>query len=390
MERLRQRFIPQFKEGNLDLDPDVGTEGERDYFGFPTTKDSPGTLDVPRASGGRATSSGSSASATTTRDLKTPRPKPTVLPPNRQSGSPSFMANSNASGFSMARKGRSGTSLSMSTAFDSPVGGMFRRRSQVNAGDLLTMTGGTSPTTAFHSFPLSRSTGRLASTHHLGRPSLAASGLRMSSTAAAPIITVSGGRQSAPGSPEETRRVASSKQTTGTNAASDFDLKEGVMDCFAKSIGLIQPPMSNLLSSGTTGNLSAESSPMLNATDPSNIYQSFSTSFGSLSFLSTGTGMDDASSVAGSSIIGIGGATYGGPGGYGEGIDNEVEILFFKSGDTLVHAGERNAGEFTEGFVGKDIRLSHSILQECSLSLKDSWMSLYRLRMTSSRRPLQQ
>jgi lysophospholipid hydrolase len=107
------------------------------------------------------------------------------------------------------------------------------------------------------------------------------------------------------------------------------------MDCIAKSIGLIQPPLSQ------SGDVSLQASPaLLPTTDPYGygMFQSFPSSFSSLSMLQTA---DDASSVTGNSTTWRD----------GEGVDrrstameNEIKILFFKSGDTLVHAGERNAG----------------------------------------------
>jgi lysophospholipid hydrolase len=109
----------------------------------------------------------------------------------------------------------------------------------------------------------------------------------------------------------------------------DFDLREEVMSCIAKSIGLLQPPLS--------GPESVEiSSP---AFPPSDIgsppVRSFNSSFGSLSLLDIG---DDSSSMTGGSSVMSS--------GYLSGLDNEVEILFFAAGSTLAKAGERNTGEF--------------------------------------------
>lgn len=100
----------------------------------------------------------------------------------------------------------------------------------------------------------------------------------------------------------------------------DFNLKEEVMSCIAKSIGLIQPP--------SVGEELLESPP-LPASDPGgNLFRS---PYGSLSLLEMVN--DGASSVTGSSST-----------GEMTGLDNEVEIRFFPAGSTLIHAGERNAG----------------------------------------------
>jgi len=100
----------------------------------------------------------------------------------------------------------------------------------------------------------------------------------------------------------------------------DFNLKEEVMSCIAKSIGLIQPP--------SVGDELLESPP-LPASDPGGSL--FRSPYGSLSLLEMVN--DGASSVTGSSTT-----------GEMTGLDNEVEIRFFPAGSTLIHAGERNAG----------------------------------------------
>jgi len=100
----------------------------------------------------------------------------------------------------------------------------------------------------------------------------------------------------------------------------DFNLKEEVMSCIAKSIGLIQPP--------SVGDEILESPP-LPASDPGGTL--FGSPYSSLSLLEMVN--DGASSVTGSSSTGD-----------MTGLDNEVEIRFFPAGSTLIHAGERNAG----------------------------------------------
>ena len=106
----------------------------------------------------------------------------------------------------------------------------------------------------------------------------------------------------------------------------EFDLRDEVMSCIAKSIGLLQPPIS--------GGESVEASPAFPPFDTSKSPTGLFTSpFGSLSLLDAGD--DNASSVTGSSSNVT---------GYMSGLDNEVEILFFSAGSTLVKSGERNTG----------------------------------------------
>ncbi|KAG0707597.1 hypothetical protein DFH29DRAFT_987596 [Suillus ampliporus] len=116
----------------------------------------------------------------------------------------------------------------------------------------------------------------------------------------------------------------------------EFDLREEVMSCIAKSIGLLQPPMS--------GNDSIEDSPALPPFDNlRSVNGMLPSPFGSLSLLDTAD--DGASSMTGTSAS----TTTG----YMSGLDNEVEILFFSAGSTLVKAGERNTGLYyvVEGFL---------------------------------------
>jgi lysophospholipid hydrolase len=110
----------------------------------------------------------------------------------------------------------------------------------------------------------------------------------------------------------------------------DFDLRQEVMNCIAVSIGLLQPPMSD--------DTSVEASPSLSAADGGRIARSGSSllesPFGSLSLLDIG---DDSSSATGrsSSVTACRNMN---------GLDNEVEILFFSSGSYLATAGERDIG----------------------------------------------
>jgi lysophospholipid hydrolase len=114
--------------------------------------------------------------------------------------------------------------------------------------------------------------------------------------------------------------------------AEDFDLREEVMSCIAKSIGLLQPPIS--------GPDSPNASPRLFPADGTPLEdRSFDSPYSSLSLLEL---RDDVSSVTASSTA-VSSASVG---NNLTGLDNEVEILFFPAGSTLAKAGERNTGEF--------------------------------------------
>ncbi|KAF9270780.1 patatin-domain-containing protein [Marasmius fiardii PR-910] len=121
------------------------------------------------------------------------------------------------------------------------------------------------------------------------------------------------------------------RATSGNSTLEDFDLREEVMSCIAKSIGLLQPPLS--------GSDSVEASPPLPPTNPRksppSAPQTFRSSFSSLSMLDLA---DDASSVTGGS------STIATSDGYMSGLDNEVEMLYFPAGSTLAKAGEHNTG----------------------------------------------
>lgn len=122
-------------------------------------------------------------------------------------------------------------------------------------------------------------------------------------------------------------RLHTPAQHGGTD---DFDLRDEVMSCIAKSIGLIQPPLS--------GEESVEASPAFapseGGRDRSGMFKS---PFGSLSLLQMG---DDESSMTGGSSTSISTNDE-----YLSGLDNEVEILFFSAGSVLAKAGEINTGE---------------------------------------------
>lgn len=117
--------------------------------------------------------------------------------------------------------------------------------------------------------------------------------------------------------------------TGPADAGDDFDLRDAVMSCIAKSIGLLQPPLS--------GGESVEASPAFPPSDRGDrSNELFRSSFGSLSLLEMA---DDASSSM------TGSASSTAADGSMSGLDNEVEILFFPAGSILAKAGETNSGE---------------------------------------------
>ena len=121
----------------------------------------------------------------------------------------------------------------------------------------------------------------------------------------------------------------------------DFDLREEVMSCIAKSIGLIQPPHlghgeSESEAERSPGVLPFSSSSSDAGGGPSTTMNS---SFGSLSMLEVDVGVGDDASSTSASATGLASRPL-------LGLDNEVEILSFDAGSTLVMAGERNAGLF--------------------------------------------
>jgi lysophospholipid hydrolase len=129
----------------------------------------------------------------------------------------------------------------------------------------------------------------------------------------------------------------------------DFDLREAVMDCISKSIGLVQSSPSNPASPEPSPDLASVDPRMSPRPPPS------SSSFGSLSFLGV-QGRDDDSTITGSSSSQ---ATE-------SDLDNEVEILYFPRDSTLVKASERNAGLYyvIDGFLDVFIPTEGTVLKE--------------------------
>jgi lysophospholipid hydrolase len=128
----------------------------------------------------------------------------------------------------------------------------------------------------------------------------------------------------------------------------EFDLRTAVMECISKSMGLV--------SSMTSGLNSAEQSPMLSpqtSSTPPPTRPAFNSSFGSLSYLRTQSKDDESSVTAASSHARDTPSE----------LENEVEILFFSKGSSLVKEGQSNAGVFyvIDGFL--DVSMSKSQVQ---------------------------
>ncbi|UZJ53575.1 hypothetical protein CBS101457_002895 [Exobasidium rhododendri] len=122
----------------------------------------------------------------------------------------------------------------------------------------------------------------------------------------------------------------------GSAALQDFDLKDAVMNCIAKSIGLAQALSSPLASRHTSPSLHPQEHLQRSV---------FRSAFSSLSMLDAAMNYDDESSMTGTSsnFAGIHHAE----------LENEVEIRFFEAGSILAKAGDSHAGLFyiIDGFL---------------------------------------
>ncbi|KZV84312.1 patatin-domain-containing protein [Exidia glandulosa HHB12029] len=127
----------------------------------------------------------------------------------------------------------------------------------------------------------------------------------------------------------------------------EFNLRDEVMGCIAKSIGLLQPPLGGSDSSagadalGSPGVFSMRSG----ASSVSGQHRPlFNASFGG------GLPMAMSHDESSSSLAGMSSSN---DSLYPSGLDNDVEILFFAAGSSLVTAGEKNAGLFyvIDGFL---------------------------------------
>ncbi|GAA5861134.1 hypothetical protein JCM3774_002201 [Rhodotorula dairenensis] len=152
--------------------------------------------------------------------------------------------------------------------------------------------------------------------------------------------------------PVQTPRLERTKtDRTDDGAERDFDLREAVMECISKAIGLVQPHV--------TPSQSADASPALrpherqsSANGNLRDQAAFNSSFGSLSMLGLSGLNDDESSI--SSLSSLRNADAGAVGSFKSmDLENEVEILYFPRGSVLVKEGERNAGLYfvIEGFL---------------------------------------
>ncbi|KZT53781.1 patatin-domain-containing protein [Calocera cornea HHB12733] len=280
MQRLRQRFAPEFGSDKSSDSPDT------DYFAYEpvsnngTARNTPFAKPMPaltrtKIADGVSTSAPSTVSGTTatTRDNS-------VLP------SQTRWTSSNQ---------RSSTSYNAKTPI-APMTPAFPVRSsltQVGAGDLFSMTNPSSEYVPTFN--------------------------RSNSAAATPFL-----------GPRKRGKSDASMQDISSLMMDDFDLREEVMTCLARSIGLQQPsaPESTEPSPAVTpggGGLGAYGSPL-----------------GPLSALQM---PDDTSSITGQ--------TANTSTGIPAVVENAIEILYFTGGSTLVHAGERNAGLFfvIDGFL---------------------------------------
>ena len=165
--------------------------------------------------------------------------------------------------------------------------------------------------TSVHAGDLHTSTGRLTDAiHGLNRPAL-------------------------PNTPARPRRLSgSSSVIRGANRmqTEDFDLREEVMSCIAKSIGLLQPPLS------AHDSTQASPTPFGPAHEPGISGPSPASAMFNPSFSSLLQGDDAASSLSSSIVSSSQNATYM------TGLNNEVEILSFPAGALIVKASEKNAG----------------------------------------------
>ncbi|SNX82618.1 related to NTE1 - Serine esterase [Melanopsichium pennsylvanicum] len=122
---------------------------------------------------------------------------------------------------------------------------------------------------------------------------------------------------------------------------SHFDIRNEVMDCIAKSIGLAQAVASPIATS-------YQASPHISAQDSLLQRSVFKSAFSSLSMLDAA--MEEESSITGTNSSMAGHV----PSGFHlSDFENEVEIKFFPAGSTLVKAGESRAGLFyvIDGFL---------------------------------------
>ncbi|GAA5994555.1 lysophospholipase [Rhodotorula paludigena] len=313
IQRLRARFVPETKLNGPDRERADGGEEQEDYF---STRRDEQPRRTPR--GGVRAGSGSGSAAA----FAGGRPRRSALPLETPYAGPRMgdvfwsneevsshdegvrlrmrkTANGSASGATAARRAGS------TTVKDGPGPTLTRK-----AGDLLTMSTVTDEMRGLGS----------------------------------PVVQT-----------PRLERIKSSGALSGATTADEFDLRDAVMECIAKAIGLVQPHV--------TPTPSAEASPLFRPTEhhparPGSLRDQavFNSSFGSLSFLGLQGLHDDESSVTSSALSALRGE--GAHGGAVQSfasmdLENEVEILYFPKGSVLVKEGEKNAGLYfvIEGFL---------------------------------------
>lgn len=277
MHSLRSKFVPDVSDRDEDEEDTmtsastIGQDSEDDYFGF----DSLSSVDA-------------TTPATNLRHRS-------VLRESALNDRRAMSSGSNKTALT--------TSLTHVPSASRPLS-----HTHVTAGDLHTSTS----TTVENNADMYQSHSRISSSNSGLTPTSAAASAQqptrpLSSLSSLPSVTVGGG---------------------------DINLRDEVMASIAKSIGLIQPPLS--------GTPSVDASPVIVARGggsqsgvSSGRQPLFPNSFSSLSFLETAD--DSASTMTGASSL------LNHP--YVTGLDNEVEILCFAAGTSLVRAGERNAGK---------------------------------------------
>lgn len=298
IERLRQRFLPE---------PSKRHEGrQEDYFSH---------TDVESRRG---------------KERSTNASDQTVLPYTRHDRKPSVVGTQEKS-----------TAKPLHTPWghpDLPVRTPISRTS-VGPGDLLSMAGnqdpGARPGSPYSDLVGSSARDRPKTSRH--RDSL---GSFVASVSTRPLHMPKNGEASKSppmkSIPTQSERIPENEPLFGgSDQLGATDLRDEVMNCIAKSIGLAQAPSSPIMS--------MQASPYLNAQD--HLQRSvFKSAFGTLSMLDAAM-YDDESSITGhsSNLANFQHLE----------LENEVDIRFFQAGSLLARAGDRHAGLFyvIDGFL---------------------------------------
>ncbi|ELU38806.1 hydrolase [Rhizoctonia solani AG-1 IA] len=309
MQRLRQRFaaVPHAEEEDeqaVQTEDDTVTDSD-DYFG--------------KIAHHRGSSIGSGTISAGSINVNTPLPDRPVVNQHRRARFPEKGATLHtiASSTSSPPISQTPSQPSSTNSPETPFRVLHPSRSNVQAGDLHTMAGQMNEPENYRPGPASRAVSYAK--NWIG---------------------------------DSRRRSVSTHADEGapaTQAATtqDFDLRDEVMSSIAKSIGLLQPPLSD--STGASPLLSPLRPGMSRSPFPSSASMTpsssknalrntamFGSAFSNLSHLQS---QDDASSVT--SLAGMTPMSL-------SGLDNDVEILFFSAGSALARAGERNADGFLD------------------------------------------